>query len=350
MVRILHIDTEPGWRGGQNQVYLLHRGLVAAGLDSTVVCRRREALHTRLADEDLPVMPVAAGPGFGLHVSAAIRRRLGPGTIVHAHASAAHGQALLAVLGTTTPLIVTRRVDFRLKHGPVARWKYGPRVSRFVAVSGAIARILAEGGVPRQRIQVIHSGVPEPTTMPDRLGVRAELGLAPEARLVICPAALVDHKGHRHLFDAWRRLAPTATLLLCGEGERQAVLMAQAADLPSVRFLGFRADLPRLLAAGDLAVLSSIEEGLGSVLADCHLHGLPVVATTAGGIPEVVADGVSGLLVPPADPVALADALGRILGDDALRARLAAGALVQGRKFLIDHTVAAYRDLYAGLP
>jgi glycosyltransferase involved in cell wall biosynthesis len=348
-MRVLHIDTEPGWRGGQNQVHLLHRGLLAAGLDSTVVCRAGEALHERCAAEGLPVVPVPAGPGFGLRVTAAIARRRRPDTIVHAHASAAHGQALLAVLGTATPLVVTRRVDFRLKSGPVARWKYGPRITRFVAVSAAIARILQEGGVPAARIRVIHSGVPEPTTVADRPGVRADLGLPADARLVLCPAALVDHKGHRHLFEAWRRLAPDATLLLCGEGERREVLMAQAADLPSVRFLGFRRDLPRLLAASDLAVLSSVEEGLGSVLADCHLHGLPVVATTAGGIPEVVADGVSGLLVPPADPVALADALGRVLGDDALRARLAAGALVQGRKFLIDHTVAAYRALYADL-
>ena len=349
MVRILHIDTEPGWRGGQNQVYLLHRGLVAAGMASTVVCRRDEALHLRLAAEGLPVVPVAAGAGFGLRVSAAIRRRLGPGTIVHAHASAAHGQALVAVLGTATPLIVTRRVDFRLKAGPVARWKYGPRITRFVAVSSAIARILAEGGVPAQRIQVINSGVPEPTTVPDRAGVRAELGLPPDARLVVCPAALVDHKGHRFLFDAWRRLAPAATLLLCGEGERREVLMAAAADLPSVRFLGFRADLPRLLAASDLAVLSSVEEGLGSVLADCHLHGLPVVASAAGGIPEVVADGISGLLVPPGDAPALANALGRLLDDEALRASLAAGAKIQGRNFLIDRTIAAYRELYGEL-
>jgi glycosyltransferase involved in cell wall biosynthesis len=98
-----------------------------------------------------------------------------------------------------------------------------------------------------------------------------------------------------------------------------------------------------------VAVLASLEEGLGSVLAECQLHGLPVVATTAGGIPEVVAHGLSGLLAPPGDAPALAAHLDAVLTDPALRDRLGAGARRHGEGFLDTSMVAAYQDLYREL-
>jgi glycosyltransferase involved in cell wall biosynthesis len=162
---------------------------------------------------------------------------------------------------------------------------------------------------------------------------------------------LVAHKGHRHLLEAWRDIATRvpASLLIAGSGELDAELRAQAADIPHVHFLGWRDDLAALWASVDLTVQASLEEGLGTALIDAQLAGLPVVATTAGGIPEVVADGVSGLLVPPADPDALAAALLRVLTDAALRARLAVGARSHARNFLASAMVAGYQRLYAEL-
>ena len=350
-LQVLHVNTEPGWRGGENQVYLLHRGLVAAGIDSTVLCRAGEPLAARLRAEHLPHATISAGPLFTLRTARAIRDAATHGAIIHAHASAAHTAACLGVCATSAPLIVTRRVDFALKRGLIARWKYGRRVTHFVAISNAVAEILRCGGVDPARILVIPSAGQLSDVKPDAFS-RDTLHLPADHLIVLCAAALVDHKGHRHLLDAWRQIEAhgvRATLLLAGSGEREAELRAQASGLNNVRFLGWRDDLPQLLRAADLFTLASVEEGLGSVLIDAQLAGLPIVATTAGGIPEVVADGRSGLLVSPADPTALAAALTRALTDSALRAILAAGARLHGRLFSVDTMVARYQALYAKL-
>lgn len=346
MMRVLHLDTERGWRGGQNQVYLLHRGLIGAGIDSTVLCRAGQPLARRLADEGLPRLEVRSGPVFALR--SALAARAFRADLLHAHASAAHGIARLAVIGSGTPLVVTRRVDFALKSGIAARWKYGPRITRFAAISRAVAGILEAGGVDAQRIVVIPSGVEPQPAVPNREGLPAE------RLLVLCAAAFVAHKGHRHLLDAWRLVEERgmpATLLLAGSGDLEASLRAQASalGLQHVQFLGWREDVPRLWAAVDVAVMASLEEGLGTVLIDAQLAGLPVVATTAGGIPEVVADGASGLLAPPADPEALAQRLLRVLADQPLRAQLSAGARTHANGFLAGAMVARYRSLYAEL-
>lgn len=367
-LQVFHVNTERGWRGGENQVYLLHRGLVAAGVASTVLCRAGEPLAARLLEENLPHTTIASGPLFTGRTAWAVHRAAAQGSIIHVHASAAHTAGRLGVCWTRAPLLVTRRVDFALKHGLLARWKYGKRVTRFVAISQAVAEILQRGGVNAVRISVIpsagqlpaaergtgslpvvvrHHGQDAHTTFS-----RDTLQLPADHLLVLCAAALVDHKGHRHLLAAWRQLEAQgvrATLLLAGTGEREADLRAQANGLVNVRFLGWRDDLPQLFGAADVFTLASVEEGLGSVLIDAQLAGLPIIATTAGGIPEVVADGCSGLLVPPADAPALAAALTRALGDSTLRATLAAGARLHGRLFLVETMVARYQALYAKL-
>lgn len=353
-MRVLHVNTEEGWRGGENQVYLLHRELIAVGIDSTVLCRTGEPLAARLSAERLPHTTIAAGHFFNLRAAWAIRREAAHGTIIHAHASAAHTAARLGVVWTSAPLIVTRRVDFALKRGLIAHWKYGRRVTRFVAISNAVAEVLRRGGVVSTRIAVIPSSGQLPAgATPAVDGFRDSLHLPADHLIVLCAAALVDHKGHRHLLEAWRQIEAQgvrATLLLAGNGEREADLRALANGLNHVRFLGWRDDLPQLFNEADLFTLASTEEGLGSVLIDAQLAGLPIIATTAGGIPEVVADGCSGLLVPPADPTALATALSRALTDATLRTTLAAGARLHGRLFLVDTMVARYQALYAELP
>ena len=345
---ILHVDTERGWRGGQNQVFLLHRGLVAAGVPSIVLCRAGEPLAERLAKEGLPYEVVHQGFAFGWRVAAAVRRHGVAGALIHAHASAAHGQALLGVIGTRTSIVVTRRLDFILKQGPAARWKYGPRITRFIAISQAVARILMAGGVASQQITMIPDGI-EPYVWPGGQLPPYRPGKVPVA---LCAAAFADHKGHRHLLEAWRLLEARGVageLHLAGNGEREAELKAQAAGLHRVRFLGWCDDLESRWSGVTVAVLASVEEGLGSVLIEAQLAGVPVVATTAGGIPDVVAQGASGLLVPPGNPSALADALERLLRHPAERARLSQGAVRHAQGFLADTMVRKHIALYREL-
>jgi glycosyltransferase involved in cell wall biosynthesis len=351
------VNSEGGWRGGENQVFLLARDLPAPWRPVTV-CQPGSPLALRLREAGREVVELAMSGGGDLGAARRIRRlarELGA-RVLHAHTSHAHALCRLALVGSELPFVVTRRVDFPVKRGLFARWKYGPRVTRFAAISQEVRRVLLAGGVDEARCVLIPSGVDfSRLDQAAPVDLRAELGLPAGTVLVGNAAALVDHKDHRTLLEAWaavERAMPSAWLAIAGEGELGGALRAHAAalGLARVRFLGFRADVPGLLKGLDLFVMSSHLEGLGTSIMDAMRCGLAVVATRAGGIPELVEDGGNGLLVGVRDAPALAAALLRALGDGALRARLAAGARASAEaRFSHRRMVEGYARLYADI-
>jgi glycosyltransferase involved in cell wall biosynthesis len=166
-------------------------------------------------------------------------------------------------------------------------------------------------------------------------------------------AALVPHKGQRHLVDAAalvRRYVPDAHFIIMGEGELRGALERQVKDLHlehHVLLPGFRAEVLPLLKAFDVFVMSSVTEGLGTSLLDAMAAARPIVATRAGGMPEVVVDGETGLLVPIRDPDRLATAIVRLLKDPALRSRFGQAGLDRVRaEFSVARMVDATAALY----
>jgi glycosyltransferase involved in cell wall biosynthesis len=158
--------------------------------------------------------------------------------------------------------------------------------------------------------------------LPDRATARRELHLEQDAPVALCAARLVDQKRHDVLLQAWSRLPSHAVLLVAGDGPNRSALEAQHARLglgDRVRLLGNRSDVPRLLAAADVATLASDWEGLPVFVLEAMAAGRPVVATAVDGLTEVLGDG-GGLLVPPGAPDELAVALESILLDVAARA------------------------------
>lgn len=229
---------------------------------------------------------------------------------------------------------------------------------RVVAVSRHTARHLVETeNAPPEKVRVILNGIDfdrVKPSMPDaRKRVRGAEGLG-EALVILVAARLHPEKGYDHLFEALpmlrARLNHPFLLLVAGAGPFEAEYRERVDRLGCnevVRFLGFRADVPDLMLASDVVVLPSVAEAFGLVLAEALYLGVPVVATRVGGIPEIVDDGVDGILVPPADPSALAGALGDMLDDAALRARLAeAGRTKILARFAFEDMVRAYEDLY----
>jgi len=233
-------------------------------------------------------------------------------------------------------------------------------VDGIIAISRAVAGVLAAAGVPEERIRVVHSGVEPPEIPPGaRERVRAELVIEGDRTLIGTVAALTDHKGHRYLLEAIPPVVerhPEALFLLVGEGELRGELERQAGSLglgsQHLRFLGQREDVPAILGALDLFVLPSHMEGLGTAIVDAQMAGLPVVATRAGGIPEIVLDGVTGLLAEPRDPACLAERILTMLDDAALRARLAGAGRRRAMEHfsadaMVDGTLAAWREFLA---
>lgn len=353
-LRVLHIDTERGWRGGERQALWLAQELERGGHTSIVAARAGEPLANRARAAGLTVVPCAPtselDPIAALRLRRAIRReRI---DVVHAHTAHAVALAALATLGTRVPLVVSRRVDFHLRRNLGTRWKYG-RAAMIIAISDAVARVLRESGVAAERIAVVPDGVDLlRQVVPASAHELADLGIRPGAPLTVQVSQLVGHKDPVNFVRAVGRAranVPGIQALLVGDGPLREEVEAEVAALglqDAVVVAGYRTDADALLAAADVAVLSSREEGMGSVLLDALAFGVPVAATRAGGIPEIVADGETGLLADVADPAALGDAIARVLTDRTLRERMRTAARERARHFSMERTAALTAEIY----
>jgi glycosyltransferase involved in cell wall biosynthesis len=230
---------------------------------------------------------------------------------------------------------------------------------RWTVNAAAVADVLrTREGIDRSRIDVIPTGIElarfEPR--PRDGAFRAGHGISDGEPLIVCVGRLDRYKGHDNLLAAFAALAPAqprARLLLVGAGRFRDALIVRARSVglaDRVRFSGALGDVRPALAAADVFVQASDEEGLPGAVLEAMAMGVPVVATDVGGTREAVDDGVTGLLVPPRDPGALAAAVARLLDDRGLAARL--GAF--GRKRVVDEfsserEVALTDDVYRRL-
>jgi len=357
----LHIDTARSWRGGQNQVLVTVMCLRALGHRAVLVAHPSGELRQR-AEEGLDFVPLA--PRAEMDLAAAWRlsrviRRLQP-DIVHAHDP--HGVAMAAIAlsmgtqGKKPRLVASRRVDFHLGRNALSRWKYR-QVDRFICASEAIRQMLLEDGIARSRAVTVHEGIDlAKVEAAPPAALHEELWLPHHAPLVGNVAALVPHKGQRHLVEAAvevLRQEPEARFIIAGEGERRAALEHQIRHHhldKHVMLTGFRADVLSVLKAFDIFVMSSVTEGLGTSLLDAMACARPIVATKTGGIPEVVDDNVTGFLVPPRDHTAMAKAILRLLADADLRQRMGAAGLARVRERftaeqMVRNTLRAYAEI-----
>jgi glycosyltransferase involved in cell wall biosynthesis len=191
-----------------------------------------------------------------------------------------------------------------------------------IAISQSLADFTRDvEGIPAQKITCIHYGLdPQTVTTAAQPGeLRAELSLSPDQPLIAAVGRLTAQKGWRYLLDAFKTVKskfPKAHLVFAGDGPLRAELEAQAAPLGlSVHFLGWRTDAYNLMADCDLLVVPSLWEGFGLVTLEAMALSKPIIASRVSALPEIVVDGQTGLLVPPANADALTTALSRLLGN-----------------------------------
>jgi glycosyltransferase involved in cell wall biosynthesis len=354
----MHIDTARTWRGGQYQVLLTVQGLRALGHRAVLVANPEGELFQRMSEgHDL----IGLAPRNEVDLAAAWRlwrviRQLRP-QVVHAHDPHAVAVAALALsFGTPSPrplFVAARRVDFNLHGNSFSRWKYR-QLDGFIAASDTIRSMLIDDGIEEERAVTIHEGIDlDRVLSAPPINIHAEFWLPKQAPIVGNVAALVPHKGQRYLIDAAAlvlREVPDTRFIILGEGDLRSQLQHQIHERrldKHVILAGFRHDVMSFHRSFDLFVLSSVTEGLGTSLLDAMAASRAIVATTAGGIPEVVADGETGLLVPPRDSAALAEAIVRLLKDRTLRQEMgrrgferAQSRFSAGR--MVDETLNAY--------
>ena len=356
-LRVLHVDSERPWRGGERQVLELMRRQRRRGDDPHLAAPRVSAIYERATGERFPVHAVAMRGTWDLASAFAIarlHRELHP-DLVHWHAARAHALGAIASLFAPGPArILSRRVDFPVRRSVGSRLLWSLPVEAIAAISEGVKEALIRSGVASERIRVVPSGIDlAPFETPaDRAAIRARLGVEPDIVLALQAAALASHKSQTDLLQAAARIrgeAPCLRVWIAGEGplRRELDLEHQALGLgTTVRLLGFREDVNDLLQAADLFVVSSSLEGMGTATLDAMASGLPLVATRVGGIPEIVEDGVTGILVPARDPGALAVAMLRLVNDPELRARFGAAGKSRVREFSADRTEERTRAMY----
>lgn len=356
---VMYVDLNTQWRGGQRQILWMAEGLRRHGGRPLLALRPHAILAQRARAAGLEVVPIdPLIAEWGPMTVMRLRRTVAREGVDILHPQCGHSMALsaLAALGTRTRVVFARRVTSPLRRGAATRLKYG-RADHVIAVCRAAVPALLEAGIDAGRVDVVYSGVDLTRSVePASRTTLAELGV-PNGPLVVMVGALTQMKDPLtfvRAVDVARRSVPTMHALLVGDGPLRPRVEALIREMDlehTLHLAGFRSDADALMCAGQVVVLSSdaSAEGIGGVVIDAISFGRPVAATAAGGVPEVIENERTGLLVPVGDAEALGHAIARLLTEHDLAARLVAAGLARSRDFSIDNTVngtiAVYKTL-----
>lgn len=349
--RVLHVDSGRSWRGGQRQVLLLANGLRDLGYRTLIVAPTGSPLIRRAERAGLPTYRLTLRGEWDIRSARELRavaREWNAG-IVHAHDARAHSIARIALLGKRkTKLVVTRRVAFPPKQ---VRLKYRYGIDAFIAISEAVKAVMVKAGVPARLIEVVYSGVPAPQVRRPR-NWRKERGWPAAAVICGVVGAMTQEKGIDLVGGIARRLPGelfrrTRLVMLGGKGKGGTTVSGvEGFDA------GFVEEIHEAVAGLDVLWHPARSEGLGTGVIDAMALGIPPIAFAVGGLPEVIEDGKSGLLVPPGDIAGFVRAAAALISDDGLRAMLGEGARLRAREFdakrMIERTAEVYNRVIAG--
>jgi glycosyltransferase involved in cell wall biosynthesis len=356
-MKVLYVDLEREWRGGQSQALLTLRGLRERGHEVELVAARDSPLANCAAETGITVHQVSR---LGLRgwAACAIRSLIATRRFELVHLNEPHAltAAWLAGAHVHLPLLLSRRIGFPLRKNVVSKARY-QAVERFVANSKDVAGSLAGSGIATERISVVNEGVEifPLRTAEQRSNARKHWGVRENEFLFGCVSVFVPEKGQRHLIEALpqvRAVHPEARLLLAGDGACRAELEALAKRLgqtEAVLFPGFVKDVGQVYAALDAFAFPSEFEGLGTALQTAMAAGLPCISTKRGALGEVVESERTALVAEPIGEKFAAMML-RLINDEGLRKKLsdASRREVEQRfsaERMVENTILLYKDV-----
>lgn len=356
-LRIIHVDTGKYWRGSQHQIIYTATGQIKRGHDSRIVCPPDVPLAKHAKNEGIPVTEVKMRGEWDLLALTSLAflfKQFKP-DVVHLQGSHAHVLGGIAGRIARVPLIIlSRRMDNPI-NGALARFKYHHFYDHIISVSDGVKNVLTGIGIPPERITTIHSSVHDSLWQctGDADKIRKEFKLKPEDRIITIIAHIEPRKGYDTLLDAFPLIlakVPAAKVLVVGDGVYRPTIEKRIQEMKlidKIILAGFRTDIADILAATDVLVSPSYLEGCCNALIEGMAAGKPVVGTNCGGTPEIIEDGVNGLLIPVKDSDALADAVVRLLTDKELAQKLGAnGKQTVKEKFSVDRMVEQTLDVY----
>jgi glycosyltransferase involved in cell wall biosynthesis len=364
-MRILHTNFLHGWGGQSNRVLNDSRALAGEGHAVTIA-----------APGDSELVRRARAEGFAVEDSMRFARGLRPLTfwrdlrrmrhliesgrfdLIHAHGSQDSWVVALANRPKRLPVARTKHNVFPMADHFANRWLYGRAFDRIICISEAIVeQCAAKRYIDRGRLPLIHSAIDlDRYAQPDRAGVERRRAEWRGRRVVAVIGRLRDEKGHRFLFEAIARLRarfPNVLLVVAGDGSLRQEFEQRVAALgigDHVRFLGFRTDVPEILAAADIFALPSLSEGLGTAAIEAAAAGRPIVASRVGGLPDIIHNGETGRLVEPGDARTLADALADLLADPSRASEMGRAACAHAfAHFTLSVLAEKTEAVYAGM-
>ena len=342
-MKVLHIEAGRYLYGGALQVRYLMEGLKALGVENLLACPGESEIAKAAAPfAKIIPLPMKGDADIGMtwRLKAAISTHRPD--LVHLHSRrGADSWGALAAKWAGVPAIVSRRVD-----NPESRlglWLKYPLYRHVITISEGIRSVLLQQGIAPDKVSCVRSALdPQPYLHPPadpRKALRTQYKLAEDALVIAMVAQLIPRKGHRYLLDVLPPLLqahPHLQVLLFGQGPLEDSLreqLRQPSFVGRVQLAGFRHDLPALLGGIDILLHPADREGLGIALLQASAAAVPIIASRAGGIPEAVIDGQTGLLIQPGDTTALAQALTKLLTQPALRHQLGQA----GREYILSH-------------
>ena len=356
-IKLLHINAEMGWGGGETQTYYLIQALRARDYRQAVACQPESALARRCEKDRVPAFLAKMSTQFSVGAVARLRRVMWEGNfqIIHCHTSRAHTLGVLAALGMdTVKSVVTRRIE----HRPGNWWKtqliYNQGTDAIVAISEAVKEVLISAGVLPDKLQVIQSGVDlERFKAGNGQLWRNRFRLPSDSLVVGYVGKLSQGKGVDVLIRTIPGIVarrPASHFLIVGDGPCREEFECLAAELKvgaHVTFPGFVEDVPGVLAALDIFVMPSFKEAAGGAVREAMAAGKPVIASRVGGLPEGVVDGETGFLVPPGDHESLSRSILALVDDSTLRERFGTMGRERARlKFSVETMVRQYDAFY----
>ncbi|HZP02144.1 MAG TPA: glycosyltransferase family 4 protein, partial [Terriglobia bacterium] len=342
------------------QLLRLARGLRDLDHQQLIVCPDGSELEARAQAEGFRIFTLPDHDPGHAHGAMLLRQQLrsDPVDVLHAHDGQGHSLAWLASIGLPIKRVASRRVIFQPGMPLLHRLKYQYTCHAIIAVSGYIRELLVESGIPPKRIEVIPDGVEFPVSPPSvqmRAAARYAWGFTEREFVVGHLGAFTHEKGQEVAAEALRLLAsalPEVRLVLAGGGRAPDSLRSISAlrdQKERILFLNRIEEVEHFFAGLDLFIMPSRAEGLGSAVLLAMANGLPVIASRAGGLPEIVEEGQTGWLVPAGSPQALADAIVRAASDRDRLVQFGRRGREKAREFstgiMVRRTEAVYRRL-----
>jgi glycosyltransferase involved in cell wall biosynthesis len=340
--KIVHVNTARGFRGGERQTELLIGGLASRNVQQALVARRGGVLAERIINLGVEVRQVGGGVW-------SVARATRDASLVHVHEGRSVYAAYLRWLFSRTPYVITRRVDNPIGDHYFAHKAYA-HAACVAAVAPQVAKIVKAYDAS-VNVRVIHSGS---SNLPVDRSVAAHIRSEFSGRLLVGHVGALDNsqKGQEYIIAVAREVEhshPDLLFMLVGGGEDEAMLKSLAAGLSNVVFTGFVENVGDYLAAFDMFVLPSNREGIGSILLDAMERGLPVVASSVGGVPDIVHHESNGLLIERGSVSQLRDAILELSADPARRRELGERGRDFAKDFTGEHMWRKYLELYESL-